>query len=297
MKRNIKLLMANTFGIRTNVSLRFKQTRVKSLFLIILFSSAIFFFNNLLNIHPVTAFSTLDQTIQQFQKSLESSINNEIQSIREVTDNITNCSNNVSFQTQSHNNSNYSILTDNNCSSNPNFPLISINTPIKNNMSGQITSAEYDTQSGKIMSSVFGNWSLKSGNGSQIDFITSFEKQPISNDLINQSSLTSPKINANANSSSLSVQNHLTTLGNKEYNFSNFRVDAIVQQNSDITYKGLIDATEKVISPISSNQTHTYHNLDVSISFLNGRVLVINFENQNSMSNEFRNIPLVGLIN
>jgi hypothetical protein len=69
-----------------------------------------------------------------------------------------------------------------------------------------------------------------------------------------------------------------------------------MQQNSDTTYKGIIDATEKNMSPNPSNHTNSYNNLDVSISILDGRVLVINFENQNGFSNEFRDIPLVGLV-
>jgi len=69
-----------------------------------------------------------------------------------------------------------------------------------------------------------------------------------------------------------------------------------MQQNSDITYEGTIDATESKMSFNSSNQTNSYHNLNVKISVLSGRVLVISFEDQNGFSNEFRNIPLVGLV-
>ena len=150
--------------------------------------------------------------------------------------------------------------------------------------------------SGKIFSSIFGNWSLKPDTGSRIDFMAYFKKQPLITNQTNQPSLNNPQSNNNTNLSTSSSKNHSNTGEIKQYNFSNFRVNAIMQQNLDTTYKGLIDATEKNMSSNSQNQTNSYNNLDVSISVLSGKVLVISFEKENSFSNEFRNIPLVGLV-
>ena len=71
-----------------------------------------------------------------------------------------------------------------------------------------------------------------------------------------------------------------------------------MQQDSDITYKGTIDAIEKNLSSgiNSSATTNTFKEAKASISILDGRILVINFDKQTSLFNEFRNIPLVGLI-
>lgn len=296
MKKIKPLFFENSMRAITSGSYHHIQKRARSIFVGILILSVMFFFNHLLIVHPTFAFPTLEQSIQQFQKSLESSINKEIQSIHDVTQNITNCSNNVSIQTQTNNIKNSSIYFDKSCSDNFGFPLISNDIPIKTNLSGNLTSAEYDIPSGTIVSSVFGNWSLKSNSGSGIDFKAYFKKEPLIIDLTNQSLLNGPRINNSSNLSSSSSQNHSATLDNKQYNFSNFRVSAIMQQNSDITYEGTIDATENNVPSDSSNQTNSYNDLHVSISVLSGRVLVINFEDQDGFPNEFRNIPLVGLV-
>lgn len=272
------------------------QKGARSIFFGLLFFSALFFLNHLLMVNPAFAFPTLGQSIQQFQKSLESSINKEIQSIHEVTDNITNCSDDTSLQAPANNTKNSSVYSYSSCSDNYGFPTISTNIPIKTDLSGTITSAEYNMHTGKIVSSVFGNWSLKPDTGNQIDFKAYFKKQPLIINLTNQPSLNNPQINNNTNLSASSSKNHSNTGNNEQYNFSNFRVNAIMQQNLDTTYKGLIDATENNMSSNSPNQTYSYNNLNVSISVLNGKVLVISFENENIFSNEFRNIPLVGLV-
>lgn len=297
MEENKKFSFRNTVGIPANTSSRYHQKKLKSMFLVILFSSAIFFFNSLLNVHNAVAIPTLGQSIKQFQESLESSINKEIQSIHKIADNVTNCTYNISFQSQTHSNESNDIYANNGCFDNHKFPLITMNMPIKNNLTGQITSAEYDTQSGKIVSSIYGNWSLKSDTGERINFSAFFNKESFRIDLTNQSLLPTHQINSSTNNSSLPVQSHSAVGDIKAYNLSNFRVNAIMQQNYDTTYKGTIDVTEKNISSNSANQTNTYDNLNVSISILSGRILVINFENQNNWTNEFKNIPLVGLIN
>lgn len=294
MKKMKRFIFENSMIKITRESPKLIQRGARSIFFGLLFFSALLFLNLLLIVNPAFAFPTLGQSIQQFQKSLESSINKEIQSIHEVADNITNCSNNVSLQTPANNKS--SVYSYSSCSDNYGFPTIFTNIPIKTNLSGTITSAEYNMHSGKIVNSVFGNWSLKPDTGSRIDFKAYFKKQPLSISQTNQPPINNPQTNNDKNLSASSPKNHPTTGYNEQYNFSNFRVNAIMQQNLDTTYKGLIDATENNMSSKSHNQTNSYNDLDVSISVLSGKVLVMSFENENSFSNEFRNIPLVGLV-
>ena len=42
--------------------------------------------------------------------------------------------------------------------------------------------------------------------------------------------------------------------------------------------------------------TNTFEEAEASISILDGRILVINFDKQSNLFDEFRDIPLVGLV-
>src|SRR5690349_6533652 len=117
MKKVKRLFFRNPVRKINNASAIHIKKRARPIFFGILFFSAIFVFDHILNVHTAFAFPTLGQSIEQFQKSLESSINKEIQSIHEITDNITNCSNNMSLQTQV-NNKNSSIYSADSCSDN-----------------------------------------------------------------------------------------------------------------------------------------------------------------------------------
>lgn len=146
------------------------KTLVPVLFL--LFSS-ILFINYVQSIDSVHATPSLAQSIQQFQKSLQSTINKEIQSI-DQTGNTTNCSNNISIQTQSNNNGQISRTTEGTCKNGSIFSSTSFGQPINDNLSGLITSAGFNLQNGQIISSIFGNWSLlHSNNDGKIDFMAS----------------------------------------------------------------------------------------------------------------------------
>ena len=81
------------------------------------------------------------------------------------------------------------------------------------------------------------------------------------------------------------------------YNLSNFRVTTVNQQDSDITYKGTVNTLEKNLSSgiNGSITTNTIEDAKVSISILDGRILMINFDKQSNLFNEFKDIPLVGL--
>ena len=101
-----------------------------------------------------------------------------MESIANTTNNI-NCSNSISTQTQTNNDGQTSSTTKKDCNNKSIFSSSSVNPFINKNLSGVIISTEYDLQTGKIISSIFGNWSIKTNSDNQIDFKTTFTKQPV----------------------------------------------------------------------------------------------------------------------
>ena len=277
-------VFANSLRLCTGRSLTPDQKNIRILVPILLFISSVFFFGFLHSTSTADATPTLDQSIQQFQKNLQSSITKEIQSIANNTNNI-NCSNSISIQTQTNNNGQTSSTTKNDCNNKSIISSSSMNPFINKNLSGAIVSTEYDLQTGKIISSIFGSWSLKTNSDNQIDFKTTFTKQPVN--------LSSSQTESSSASKQSAVENNKT-----DYNLSNFRVTTVNQQDSDITYKGTINTIEKNLSSgvNGSTTTNTFEDAKVSISILDGRILVINFDKQSSLFNEFKDIPLVGLV-
>src|ERR1044072_6928329 len=145
---------------------------------ILLFVSTVLLFSFLHNTGTANATPFLDETIQQFQDNLQSSITKQIQSI----DNLTNsniCSNSISIQTQTNNTGQISSTTKNTCNNNSILSASSTVPFNDNNLSGTIVSTEYNLQTGKIINSLFGNWSLKTNNDTHIDFKTRFLEQPL----------------------------------------------------------------------------------------------------------------------
>ena len=265
-------------------SLTLAQDKKRRVVPILLFVSSVFLFSILHNTGTADATPSLDQTIQQFQKNLQSSITKQIQSIDNITNN-NNCSNSISIQTQANNNGQTSSTTKNTCNNNSIFSASSIIPFTMKNVSGAILSSEYDLQTGKIINSLFGNWSLKSNNDSQIDFKTTFLEQPL---------------NLSSNHPKLALSSNPTSAGqNKtEYNLSNFSVNTVTQQDSDITLKGTMDVIEKSISAgiNGKSTTNTFKDTGASLSILDNRILVINFDKQSSLFDAFRDIPLVGVV-
>jgi hypothetical protein len=285
MTKDKKLFFANSKKKLFKISsLTLCQNKIKSSVPILLFVSSVFLFSFLHNTGTADATPSLDQTIQQFQENLQSSITKQIQSIDNIT-NSNNCNNSISVQTQTNNNGQTTSTTKNTCNNNSIFSVSSIIPFTNNNLSGAIVSTEYDLQTGTIINSLFGNWSLKNNNDSQIDFRTTFLKQPL---------------NLSSNRPDLALSSNPISSGqNKtEYNLSNFRVNTVTQQDSDITFKGTLDVIEKNLSSgiNGTSTTNTFKDTDASVTILDGRILVINFDKQSSLFDEFRDIPLVGVV-
>ena len=261
--------------------------------------------------------TSLDQTIQQFQNNLQSSINNQIQSTLNKSINSINngnCvnGNNIVSQSQTNNNGQIST-TQTTCGTSNSFNPSSNSANIK----GIIASSEYDMNTGVIVNSVFGNWSLTTNQNGINDFKSSFIKQPVFYNSVNNI-ISTPTTNTLATTSSPTTNTLATTSSNTistnnqtgpttpdqqnstitSYNLSNFRANSINQQNTDTTYQGKIDVVKEMKSSNGNipDQTNIFKDVDISISILNGSILIINFDKQSILFNEFENIPLVGIV-
>lgn len=269
------------------------------------------------NSNHVNAQPSIDNSIQQFNKNLNSNINKQIQSNinsglqpNNNNKNINNCDtgNNIAIQSQTNNNGKSTGTTKTSCNTSNSF------SPSFNNINlkGVIISSEYNKNRSIIVNSLFGNWSLITNENGIQDFKSSFIKQPTfylltTNTTYNTIPLTANNIltNSKANGMNsylfnstkpmiLEQQNPTST----SYNLSNFRANSVNQQNSDITYVGLIDVVKNVHSdnPKIVDETNSFKDVQVSISILNDRTLVINFDKQAVLFDEFKDIPLVGLV-
>ncbi|MER5175883.1 MAG: hypothetical protein ABJB76_04920 [Candidatus Nitrosocosmicus sp.] len=259
---------------------------------------------------------SLGQTIQQFQNNLQSNINKDIQSnINNNNNNNGNCDNgnNISIQSQTNNKGKTTSTSKTSCDGSTSF-----RSSNNVNLNGIIASPEYNIHTGFIVNILFGHWSLTTkGNGFN-DFKASFTKQPIfynsaNNILFNSpnsntlattnspnnrvsSSSSSSSINSNIQTGSLTQQQQSSDI--TLYNLSNFRVNSVNQQNFDKTYQGKIDVIKEIKS-FNTNRpdvTNIFKDVGISISILSDRTLIINFDKQTILFNEFKDIPLVGMV-
>jgi len=219
-----------------------------------------------------------------------------------------NCSSNFSIQTQSSNNGKTGTATKSTCNDKSSLSSSSILSDNSHDLTlmGTIVSSEYDQKDGVIVNSVFGNWSL-SKNDYPIDFKSSFTLQPIPYDYNNVSSpktfnddVVLPGVSNNTTVSAAAP--HLDRTQKQYYNttlfsLSNFDVYSVQQQNSDNAYSGYIDVVQDVhYNDLKQDQTKIYKRTGVSISIMDYNVLFINFDKNSHLFDEFKNIPLVGLV-
>jgi hypothetical protein len=273
-----------------------------SLIKISIFTLSIFLFYGLIGINDQTfskavASITLGESIGQFQHNLQESINREIQSIFQRNNFSSNCddSNDISVQSQTNNDGKTTSTVVNSCD-NLNYFNSFFSVSSSSNKSGKIVSSEYDLDTGTIINSIFGNWSLiTTDNGTS--FNAFFIKQPVFYDVFPSTFSGSDTI---PNSTDTHMNGSERDFNNiTAYQFSNFIVNSIQKQNEDITYSGKIDILQKVFSTNSSEivESTTFTNVDASISINNDKILMINFVNdQTKLFDEFRNIPIVGIV-
>ena len=268
--------MCSSFITKNNFLATSNLDTTKVFFSGLLLISSLFIFGSIQNMDQANAQPSLGQTIQQFQNNLQSNINKQLQSNLnkglQSSNNYNNCngSNNFATQSQTSVNGKTTSTTQSSCNGSVSFSSSSNNL----NLKGIIASSEYDKQTGAIINTLYGNWSLTTPDNGITDFNALFTKQPAYFGLKN---------NASSN---------ITT-----YNLSNFRANSLQQQNQDITYVGIIDVVKTVHSndPSQPDETNDFKDVGIAISILNGRTLVINFYNQSPLFNDFMDIPLVGI--
>jgi hypothetical protein len=292
--------------INFNIPLIINLNKTKIFLLILFLASSLSISTSIYNFESANAATSLHQTIQQFQNNLQSNINNQVQSTLNNSLNSINkgnCVNGNNIVSQSNTNNNGQMsTTQTTCGTSNSFNPSSSSANIK----GIIASSEFDLNTGIIVNSIFGNWSLTTNQNGINDFKSSFIKQPVFYNSVNNI-LSTPNTNtlATTSSNTISTNNQTgpTTPDQQNstitsYNLSNFRANSINQQNIDITYQGKIDVVKEIKS-LNGNipdQTNIIKDVDISISILNGNILIINFDKQSILFNEFENIPLVGIV-
>jgi len=293
---NLKLDLASPIATRT---------KTKSFFLIVILLPLLMFLSiNFQSFNYAYASSSLGESIQQFQEDLQSSINKQIQSSSSNNNNNNNnkcdSNNNISFQSQTNNNGRNTIISKNFCG---NLASIKSASSFSNaNLKGVIVSAEYNATTGTVTNSLFGNWSFTKKDDSSNEFNSSFIKQPI---------FYKSTIGILPNSAKNTFEDKTNNLDNPtdstaqqqkghsliSYSLSNFNVNSIIQQNSDTTFKGKMDVVKERKS-LDTNHLYekdAFYNIDASVSILNNSTLIISFDSQTTLSNDFKNIPLVGI--
>ncbi len=315
--------------------------KTKSFFLILILLPSFFVSIGFQTFNLANASSNLGESIDQFRNDLQSSIDKEIQSNTNNNNNV-NCDSNTNFSIQSQTNNNGQTTSTSKTSCGVSTSTISSLSLNNVNLKGVIVSAEYNTTTGVIVNSLFGNWSLTTRDGNFNGFNSSFTKQPVfynsnnavlsnsnadtssNNVLAGNANPVAPNTNTNANPNAnpvagsknndaiLSVSSLGTGFNNQtqstienqqdsnltSYDLSNFRVNAINQQNNDTTYHGKIDVVREVQSLDTDrpDETNTLKDINTSVSILGNRILVINFDNQTKLLDEFSDIPLVGIV-
>ncbi|HYF98518.1 MAG TPA: hypothetical protein VD815_00345 [Candidatus Saccharimonadales bacterium] len=241
----------------------------------------------------VNAQLDFDDFMKQTQENIQSTIENSENS---NNNNNNNCDNNISIQSQTNENGKTTSTTRSTCDGETSTTSSTNNDGLggtsDGNLNGTIVSSEFDQQSGDIVSSIYGIWSLTTRDDGSKSFNANFTKQPI----YYNSSETMIAQNETATGNS-TISNNLST-NTTSYKLSNFVGNSVQQQNEDVTYSGKIDVSEEIHSNNAtiSDETNNYRGIGVSISLIDNRVLFINFDTKSVVSEEFTNVPIVGLV-
>jgi hypothetical protein len=226
----------------------------------------------------------LDDFMEQTQENIQSTIENS-----ENSNN--NCENNISIQSQTNENGKTTSTTRNTCDGETSTNTVGAGGLENGNMDGNIVSSEYNLETGVIVNSIYGNWSLTTQDNGSKNFNASFVKQPI---YLNSSDV-SDTVDGTATVNDTIANNRVANT--TSYDLSNFVGNSVQQQNNDVTYLGKIDVIKETSSnnETISGETNNYNGIGVSLMLIDNRVLLINFDTQSPLSEEFINAPIVGI--
>ena len=275
-KKNYFIYPFQNYGIVINYSVK------KSMSVVVILSALLI--STSISFGSADAQLNLDDFMKQTQENIQSTIENS-----ENSNN--NCENNISIQTQTNENGKTTSTTRNTCDGETSTNTVGAGGPENGNMDGNIVSSEYNLETGVIVNSIYGNWSLTTQENGSKNFSASFVKQPI---YINSSEI-SDAINATATVDDTVSNNRVANT--TSYDLSNFVGNSVQQQNNDVTYSGKIDVVKEISSnnETISDETSNYNGIGVSLTLIDNRVLFINFDTQSPLSEEFINAPIVGI--
>jgi hypothetical protein len=253
------------------------------------------------NIGTVNAQLNLDDFMKQTQDKVQSTI--ESSNNDNNNNNNNNCNNNISIQSQTNDNGKTTSTTKNTCDDGTTTTTSTNNINSgsgKANLNGTIAGSEYNQDTGVIINTMFGNWSLITKDNGSKDFNASFIEEPVYYNLAKsiESGNDNAAVNNNTSSSTQLTDNHDDIGNTTSYNLSNFVGNSVQQQNEVVTYTGKIDVIQEIKSSNAtiSDETNNYKGVGVSISVIDNSVLFVNFDSQTPLSKEFVNIPIVGLV-
>ena len=68
------------------------------------------------------------------------------------------------------------------------------------------------------------------------------------------------------------------------YELSNFLGNSVQQQNEDVTYSGKINVVQEIRSNNAtvSDETNNFNGVNISVSLIDNRMLLVNFDSSNS---------------
>jgi hypothetical protein len=254
------------------------------------------------NVGTVNAQLNFDDFMKQTQDNIQSTI--ESSNNDNNNNNNNNCNNNISIQSQTNENGKTTSTTKNTCDDETTTTTSTNNINSGSgqaNLNGTIVGSEYNQDTGVIINTMFGNWSLINKDNGSKDFNASFTKEPVYYNLA--TSIDSENDNAANNNNNTNIISQLNDgnndIGNTTtYHLSNFVGNSVQQQNEDVTYSGKIDAIQEIKSNNAtiSDETNNFKGVGVSLSVIDNSMLFVNFDSQTPLSKEFVNIPIVGLI-
>ena len=291
-----KVYRYNILQNHSNIDIKVNKSSFIVLLLPILMVTAPLAFN----INTVNAQLNLDDFMKQTQDDIQSTI--ESSNNNNNNNNNNNCNNNISIQSQTNENGKTTSTTKNTCddgtTTNTSTNNVNSGSP-KADLNGTIVGSEYNQDSGVIINSLFGNWSLTTKDNGSKDFNASFIKQPVYYNLSETITSGNDTTANNNNNGNTQLTNSNNDIGNTtSYNLSNLVGNSVQQQNEDVTYSGKIDVVQEIKSNNAtiSDETNNFKGVGVTISVIDNRVLFINFDSQTPLFNEFVNIPIVGLV-
>ena len=277
-KKNYYINLFQNYSINNNYSSK-KTISIVAILAALLLSTSVSF-------GSATAQLNLDDFMQQTQDNIQSTIENS-----ENSNTNNNCDNNISIQSQTNENGKTTSTTRSTCDGETSSSTIGSGGPANRDLNGTIVSAEYNQETGNIVNSIYGNWSLTTQDNGSKNFSASFVKQAV---YLNSSESYDTTNGSEATNGTLSNNRVANTT---TYDLSNFVGNSVQQQNNDVTYSGKIDVVKETSSKNAtiSDETNNYNGIGVSLTLIDNRVLFINFDTQSPLSKEFVNSPLVGL--